>query len=530
MNLTEFYPTPVDVAEKLLEGLDFNAIMNVLEPSAGDGSLAEVIQKKINEVGKWWHNKKQYGEIDCIEIEPSLRAILKDKGLRVVDSDFLHNTTIKKYDLIVMNPPFSDGDKHLLKALKMQEYGGKIRAILNAQTLKNPYSNIRKELLQKLEEYDAEIEYVTEAFSSATRKTDVEIAIIKVDIPERTVESDILKNMTLAEEEREKTYDKEYTEVTQNNIYEAFVKSFNIEANAGKKFLEEYKTLKELFQHGCERYSQPLIELENDNHNGNIVNDFLKRLRRKYWELIFSRPEFTELFTSSLRESYMKKISELSNYDFNMHNILEARLELSKSLLKGLDDNIMGLFETFTTKYSWYPECQNNIHYYNGWSTNKAYYVNKKVIIPIKAYDGIFKRFKYNYDVLRMFSDIERAFDYLDGKDRSEYYSLEKTLKVAEEFQETMISLKYFDVVFYKKGTCHIAFNDLDLLKKLNIYAGRKFNWLPTDYGQKSYGEMSEEERAVVDSFEGKKAYEETFKNKDYFLATENNSIKLLCG
>ena len=37
-----------------------------------------------------------------------------------------------------MNPPFAQGEKHLLKALEMQERGGAIICILNAETIRNP--------------------------------------------------------------------------------------------------------------------------------------------------------------------------------------------------------------------------------------------------------------------------------------------------------------------------------------------------------------------------------------------------------
>ena len=57
-----------------------------------------------------------------------------------------------------MNPPFSNGDKHLLKALQMQEKGGNIVCLLNAETLRNPYTESRKELIRQLDKYDADIE------------------------------------------------------------------------------------------------------------------------------------------------------------------------------------------------------------------------------------------------------------------------------------------------------------------------------------------------------------------------------------
>lgn len=61
-------------------------------------------------------NCNSFLTVDCIEIDPELRNILKGKNHHVVHDDFLTFHTYKQYDLIVMNPPFSEGDKHLLKS------------------------------------------------------------------------------------------------------------------------------------------------------------------------------------------------------------------------------------------------------------------------------------------------------------------------------------------------------------------------------------------------------------------------------
>src|SRR5699024_10731262 len=93
--------------------------------------------------------------------------------------------TFKEYDFIVMNPPFSNGVDHVLKALELAESQinpCKVYAILNKQTIDNAYTNKRQELLRKLDEYDASIEYVSGAFTTADRKTDVEVALIRVNV------------------------------------------------------------------------------------------------------------------------------------------------------------------------------------------------------------------------------------------------------------------------------------------------------------------------------------------------------------
>lgn len=63
--------------------------------------------------------------------------------------------------------------------------GGKIRCLLNAETIRNPYTNERKELAQKLNELNAQIKYIPDAFKNARRAARVEVALISVDIPDK---------------------------------------------------------------------------------------------------------------------------------------------------------------------------------------------------------------------------------------------------------------------------------------------------------------------------------------------------------
>ena len=50
--------------------------------------------------------------------------------------------------------------------------------------MRNPYSKECKELAKKLEQYGAEIKYYEKAFIEAERPTGVEVACVKVIIPE----------------------------------------------------------------------------------------------------------------------------------------------------------------------------------------------------------------------------------------------------------------------------------------------------------------------------------------------------------
>src|SRR5690625_3480490 len=124
-------------------------------------------------------------KIDVIENDPRLSSTLMGEGYDVVWDDFLTYETYKEYDFIIMNPPFSNGVDHVLKELELAENQlsrCEIFAILNKETINNAYSSKRQELLRKLDEHGAVIRYVSEAFSDAERKTDVEVALIHVKV------------------------------------------------------------------------------------------------------------------------------------------------------------------------------------------------------------------------------------------------------------------------------------------------------------------------------------------------------------
>ena len=111
---------------------------------------------------------------------------------------------------------------------------------------------------------------------------------------------------------------------------------------------------------------------------------------------------------------------------------------------------------------------------------------------------------------------------YLDNG-RTEGDSVETVLNDAfrsssKKYSGERLQCKYFAVELKKKGTVHIFFTDEKILKKFNLFGGRKKNWLPPVYGKKRYADMSREEQDVVDQFEGKQAYQDTVKNEAFYF------------
>ncbi|HVB33751.1 MAG TPA: class I SAM-dependent methyltransferase [Patescibacteria group bacterium] len=120
----QFFPTPKDLARRMIEEADLyrddpKELMGVLEPSAGDGAIAD--------------------EVDgsrclfrCCELNPKMAKVLEDKGYSVFAGDFLtlEDNTIQR---IVMNPPFSKQQDidHIRHAYDILQSGGILVSIVS---------------------------------------------------------------------------------------------------------------------------------------------------------------------------------------------------------------------------------------------------------------------------------------------------------------------------------------------------------------------------------------------------------------
>ena len=100
----QFFPTPPDLAKKVVEMAGIKDGENCLEPSAGRGGIAQFMPG-----------------CDCIELNPDNAAYLREHGFNVIHDDFMTFEPTKEYDVIVMNPPFNKGQSvaHVSKAIKI---------------------------------------------------------------------------------------------------------------------------------------------------------------------------------------------------------------------------------------------------------------------------------------------------------------------------------------------------------------------------------------------------------------------------
>lgn len=139
--LFQFYETPPELADKVVQLADIGSGMTVLEPSAGLGRMVDALVH----VCQWG------SAISIVELDPEkirkLKAKYWDGNVQEVGeiyhSDFLAFTAKglgpeanapKLFDRVVMNPPFTKQQdaKHVRHAYNLLKPGGRLVAIMSA--------------------------------------------------------------------------------------------------------------------------------------------------------------------------------------------------------------------------------------------------------------------------------------------------------------------------------------------------------------------------------------------------------------
>lgn len=572
----DYFPTPDPLAEKLVDCVDWNKVTTVLEPSAGQGSILKLIAKKINHL-----RDPELYSIDCIEIDPDLREALNynfsekgkaeieakkseialkygciekhwgansyyyvDKasnkidlpdsdqdrlhafdvelkgffksGIHIVHDDFLTYSEYKKYDLIIMAPPSSEGSKHLLKALNMQKNGGCVVCLLRADILKNPQTEEDKLVSELLTKYTADIEYTNQ------------MAIIKVNIPENDSEPslfDIRAKMNgyyMSSEEP----------VSLDFIQEAITR-YKSEVEAGIDLIRSYHRMLPYLNSSFDKKDpfskDPIIGMTNGEKeygSENItINMYVKSVRRKYWQALLANQDFVGKLTSRIQNEYRDKIHSFSEYDFSEFNIRNLIDEINCQTKSDIKDEILKIFDSLTANDRSFTECEKNKIPFLGWNSSNACKIGKKSIVPCQVFSG-YDGTPKTYNLGNLLIDIERTLNILRGKTTADIDISERIDRSFSNNNTKNISCRFFDVTFYKKGTVHITFTCPELIDRFNIYAARHKGWLPPSYGKKQYKDLTKEEKEVIDSFQGKEAYNKVLANPDIYLASPTDGIE----
>lgn len=541
----EFFPTPANLIEKLLkpfetekeEDLRFNHYLgkynftgSILEPSAGKGDILDYIQE----------NTKNSIETFAIEQNVELQQVLRGKEYQVIESDFLKFEEDEYFDFIIMNPPFSNGDEHLLKAIEVAKTT-KIACILNAQTIKNPHTEKRKKLLSIIEEFGS-YEFVENAFSNAERKTDVEVALIWLDIKKESTRFDF-DFVSIDEIKVDFDFD-----IQSNSVAKAdMIGNLKLRFSEVQKAYEEKLKADQKFNYylnaftGGESY---MIEGDIEKRSGTPEGKYIylsRKLKGFMWKSTISKLNIKKYMSSNVLKNFNQFIKQQSSMAFSKENVFNFFDFIMNNRINIIEKAIIEVFEDLTSR-----GYEENRMFVETWKTNNAYKVNKKIIAPayvkygsymnssdLKTYGDKFS-LGYNSWSNSKLSDLDKVMQYISGKNDNEVCTIKEAIEKQFEFIgkvrtgdkfDSNTQSTFFDIKFYKKGTIHLKFRDERLWKEFNYRACKGKNWLPNNEKKDWENEEPTQEKKVV------KKETKTTKNKVRTLKTEfSNQLLELFG
>lgn len=435
----DFYPTPQNVIEMMLEGEELKD-KKVLEPSAGKGNIVDYLL----ECG---------AEVLACESNEDLRHILSAK-CTIVENDFLSLTSdkVSHIDLIIMNPPFSADEHHLLHAWEIAPDGCKIISLCNWETYRRAYTKSRVQLKNIVESYGNCID-LGNVFAEAERTTDVSIGLVRIQKPFNSDSSQEFEGFFLEEEEAEKQ---------ENGIM-----SYNVVRDLVNRYVSALKVYDS--QLGSATHLNSLLNGFYGTSLGfqcteegkpKKRNEFKKDLQKAGWKFIFNKMNMEKYSTKGLREDLNKFVEQQTHIPFTMRNIYKMLEIVVGTQSQRMDKALLEVFDRLTERYN------ENRYKLEGWKTNSHYLVNKKFIFPWGAESNYRGGLRISYSSqAELLHDTDKALCYITGVPYEKIRGIEThTDMVAGQWYET----HFFRIKCFKKGTIHCEFREVNIWELFN--------------------------------------------------------------
>jgi len=488
----EFYPTPPKLIRRMLDPYFKNEHLNlsdieILEPSAGKGDICDFIKDKLSR-----YNSRV--NISCIEVNEDLKAILKEKGYPVIANDFLQYNESMFWDLIIMNPPFSNGDEHLLHAI-YQARNTDIICILNAETIRNPYTKTRQLLENYIKEF-GEVEYIENAFDTAEHKTSVEVALVRLKMTD-------VDNTFDYGFEKEKMPDLDFNFDVESNAIARKDLIGNMQVQNKivlKYYLEKLKAdsrYNYFFSNMCnakDSYGYRTEAFHMDGGNDKQRYNFLsKSLKRFMWQQVIQELDVEKYMSAKVKKNFEAYITQQIEVAFTKENVALFFQFVMNNRVNIWEEAIVDVFDVLT-RYT-----KDNRLHVEGWKTNDKYKINRRIILPNwvlwkESYDDNQymkdhgRKFSLCYHRNKEYTDIDKVLAYISGHALPHWCTIDTNLenyfhklgvvRIGESFDNTTSS-GYFDIKFFKKGTVHLYFKKKELWDEFNMRACAGKDWLP---------------------------------------------------
>lgn len=503
------YPTPQNVIDMM--GIDCNGKV-VLEPSAG---LAHIVEYLKNNGAK---------EVLTCEFDNNLAEIVKTKS-KFIKHDFLKVTAeeISHIDMIVANPPFSNGDKHIIHMWDIAPEGCEIISLVNWETYNNSYSYSRSELREIINTYGSCIN-LGDVFSTAERKTEAQIGLVK-----------LYKPKTGNQEFEGFFMDEEPEELQENGIMKFDGIRDIVQRYIGSvKCFEEFEVISERMNYLAKPFKVGKLAFNIKNKEGRdeqiyTKDNFKKELQKKAWVMLFDKMNLNKYLTSNVMKDVNKFCETQHNVPFTMKNIYHMISIIVGTSGSNFEKALIEAVDNFT------KHTDENRFFVEGWKSNSGHMLNKKIIIPhalntylgtpsfsgryddslrdlikvlcnitgtnynhVASFDRIisyrYKLFQNGTFKGRMTypNESKESYDWCFSNKLEEMEAIKKKAEsfgikceiIDQEFQfGKWMDSHFFELRGYKKGTVHLKFKDDKVWEQLNrAYAKAKGQVLPEKF------------------------------------------------
>lgn len=440
----DFYPTPKEVVRQMIAGIDIQGKI-VLEPSAGKGNIVDVL--------------KEFGaEVIAYEKNKDLAKIVQHKS-RFMGYDFLESSPdqISHIDLIVMNPPFSRDESHILHAWEVAPEGCRIVALCNSETLGNQWSKGRKKLGRIINDYGDSTD-LGDVFTESERKTGVKVSMVNLFKPVTSKGFDYEGFYMDVEEEVQEYGIMKYSEI--RSIVSRYVNSL--------KCFDEFQEISGRMNDIVKPIGITDGFKFHFSYNDSVTSkeDFARELQKKSWKWIFDKMNMDKFVTSGVMEDVNKFVNSQKNYPFTMSNIYRMLEIIIGTRGQIMDRALEEAFDKITQHY------HENRYHVEGWKTNSHYLINEKFILPYMVEEGFSGQMQFKYSTwgnTDRLTDLNKALCYITGTN-NDLGSITNFKEVDGEKIEfhAWYDWGFFEIKGFKKGTLHCKFKDPKVWEMFN--------------------------------------------------------------
>ena len=494
----QFYPITRDLARRLFGMFDSSDddrqmfwFKRTLDPSAGRGDLLKHFSEFARQEAYDHGYRNFHLKVDACELDVSHHPTLREEFVGIVGHDFMEFRAGAPYGTIVMNPPFRFGAEHVLHAWDIA-YDAEIGAVINAETLRNPYTQQRQRLLELIKRY-GRAEFVQGSFSQAERPTDVEVALVY--LRKRGDGDALVAQLTNGLQEdkdgQARAADMKRADISDSDVaipasaLENSVRCFD----AALKAIHE-SIVARARAHNCAIRLGPM--LAHTPEEGPMDQDWVRnqfaeeydKLKDRAWTMLLRSTHVSSKVSSSVQKNIEREFERIKQLEFSLANIRGFLLGLAQS---AGDLQLQMCCDTFDLVSRYHSD---NLSFYRGWKSNDLHHrLGRRIkmtrfIVPGHPTSSHARCF--DYAGLRMLRDIDQTFALLDGKRPGS--TLSNGLEMA--FDRHLDQLRsgqrvetaYFDVRYFQGiGTIHFFPRRKDLVDRLNRVVGRHRRWLPPD-------------------------------------------------